>query len=145
MIVTTRGGTTMSKIQLTPFINFGGRAREAMEHYQKVLGGTLELQTMNGQGTSKPAGPQDRITHARLEAEGVVIVGTDGHPSYPAQVGDNVALSVGGASEDHLTRIFKGPSEGGQIKMPLTKQAGGTQVGWFADRFGINWTVTIQG
>jgi PhnB protein len=135
----------MSNIQLTPFINFGGRAREAMEHYQKVLGGTLDLQTMNGQGAARPAGPGDRITSGRLDADGVVIVGTDGHPSYPASVGENVALSVAGGNREQLTRIFNGLSEGGQVKMPLTKQADGAQVGWLADRFGINWTITIQG
>jgi PhnB protein len=133
----------MSKIQLNPFINFGGRAREALELYHKVLGGNLVLQTMNGKGTTRTAGPGDPIAYGRLEAEGVLIVGTDGHPSYPANWGDNVALSIGGTDKELLTRIFSGLSDGGQIKMPLTKQADGTQTGWFADRFGINWAVNI--
>ena len=32
----------MSKIQVGPFVNFQGRAREAMEFYQKVLGGRIK-------------------------------------------------------------------------------------------------------
>jgi uncharacterized glyoxalase superfamily protein PhnB len=31
----------MSKQYLSPYINFQGRAREAMEFYQKALGGKL--------------------------------------------------------------------------------------------------------
>jgi len=55
----------MSQQYLSPYINFQGRAREAMEFSHKVLGGKLDLQTVNKQGASKPAGPADRITHAR--------------------------------------------------------------------------------
>ncbi len=74
----------MSKIQSSPYINFQGRAREAMESYHKVLGGHLDLQTVNAQGVPRPAGPGDRISHARLEADGALIVASDGHPDYPA-------------------------------------------------------------
>ena len=71
------------QIQLSPYVNFQGQAREAMEFYRAALGGNLNLQTMNEQGPSKPAGPQDRVTYARLEAEGAVIIASDGHPDYP--------------------------------------------------------------
>jgi PhnB protein len=124
----------MSTIQLNPFINFQGRAREAMELYQKVLGGKLDLQ----------AGPNDRIGQARLEADGVLIVASDGHPDYPAKVGDNLALSLSGTDQARLARIFNALAEGGRVNMPLAKQPWGGEVGWLVDRFGISWTVNIQ-
>ena len=124
----------MSTIQLNPFINFQGRAREAMELYQKVLGGKLDLQ----------AGPNGRIGQARLEADGVLIIASDGHPDYPAKVGENPALSLSGTDQARLTRIFKALAEGGRVNMPLAKQPWGGEVGWLVDRFGINWTVNIQ-
>jgi len=124
----------MSTIQLNPFINFQGRAREAMELYQKVLGGKLDLQ----------AGPNGRIGQARLEADGVLIMASDGHPDYPAKVGENLALSLSGTDQARLTRIFKALAEGGRVNMPLAKQPWGGEVGWLVDRFGINWTVNIQ-
>jgi PhnB protein len=124
----------MSTIQLSPFINFQGRAREAMEFYQKVLGGQLDLQ----------AGPGDRIGQARLQAEGVVIIASDGHPDYPAKVGENVALSLGGTDKARLTRIFAALAEGGRLNMPLAKQPWSGEVGWLVDKFGISWTVNIQ-
>ena len=74
----------MSRQYLGPYINFQGRAREAMELYHTVLGGNLDLQT----------GAGDRISQARLEADGALIIASDGHPNYPATVGDNMAIAL---------------------------------------------------
>lgn len=125
----------MAQIQLVPFINFEGRAREAMEHYRRALGGTIEWQ---------PADPAERVMSARLEADGVVIVGSDGHPDYPTTVGENIALIVSGTDKARLTEIFNILAEGGTVKMPLSKPEWGPEMGWLADKFGINWNVTIQ-
>ncbi len=134
----------MSKQYVGPYVNFQGRAREAMAFYQKVLGGDLTLQTMNEQGVPKPAGPTDRIMYARLAAEGALITGSDGHPDYPPKVGDNMAIALGGTDKDRLTRIFNDLADGGKIKGPLTEQSGGATVGWLTDKFGINWMVSID-
>jgi PhnB protein len=123
----------MSRIHLSPYVNFQGRAREAMEFYHRVLGGSLDLQTSS-----------DRITYARLEADGMRIVGSDGHPDYPAKVGENLAIALGGTDKDRLARIFDQLAEGGRIQMPLSTQPSGAEVGWLKDRFGISWTVTID-
>jgi PhnB protein len=131
----------MTKVYLNPYINFQGRAREAMEFYQKALGGKLELQASNEQGVPRPAASGDRITNARLEAEGALIVGTDGHPNYPAKVGENVAIAVGGTDGARLIKIFNALGEGGQIKMPLTEKS---YTGFLADKFNINWVFNID-
>lgn len=133
----------MSDIQISPYINFQGRAREAMEFYQKVLGGDLDLQTMDAQGGVRPAAPGDNIMYSRLEAGDVVIIGVDGRPEFPAQVGDNVAVALGGTDTDRLTQIFAELAEGGVTKMPLRHQPWGGSIGWLTDRFGINWVVSI--
>jgi PhnB protein len=134
----------MSQQYLGPYINFQGRAREAMEFYHKVLGGNLDLQTLNEHGVSKPAGPGDRIMHARLEADGALIIASDGHPDYPAKVGDNMAIALGGTDKDRLAKIFNDLAEGGKIKMPLAEQPSGADVGWLTDKFGFNWVVSID-
>jgi PhnB protein len=134
----------MSKIQLSPFFNFQGRAREAMEFYHKVLGGKLDLYTLNEQGVSKPAGPGDSIRHSRLEADGALIFATDGHPDYPAKVGENMAIALGGTDKARLTRLFNDLAEGGKILGPLMKQPWGADVGWLTDKFGVNWTVSVD-
>lgn len=134
----------MSNIHLSPYVNLQGRAREALEFYQKVLGGNLDLRTVNEQGVSKPAGPGERIAYARLEADGALIIGTDGHPVYPAKVGENLAIALSGTDKDRLTKIFDRLAEGGKIKGPLARQPWGGEVGYLLDKFGINWVVTID-
>ncbi len=133
----------MNKIQLSPYINFQGQAREAMKFYHKVLGGSLDLYTFDEQGASKPAAPGDSIMYSRLEADGVLIIGVDGNPDYPATVGDNIAIALGGTDKVRLTKTFSDLAEGGKIKMPLTEQPWGGNVGYLVDRFGINWVVNI--
>ncbi|MGH7429073.1 MAG: VOC family protein [Candidatus Methylomirabilaceae bacterium] len=106
----------MSTIRLSPYVNFQGRAREATAFYRQVLGD--ELATL--------------------------IVASDGHPDYPTTVGDNVALALAGTDQDGLTRIFNDLAAGGRIKMPLAQQPWGAAVGWLTDRFGVNWTISID-
>jgi uncharacterized glyoxalase superfamily protein PhnB len=51
----------MSTIPLAPFIDFQGRAREAMAFYRQVLGGALALETLRAQGNPRPAGSGKRV------------------------------------------------------------------------------------
>ncbi len=134
----------MSQQHISPYINFRGRAREAMEFYQRVLGGDLHLHTLDEQGQPKPAGPGDRITHAVLEADGARIVGSDGHPQYLPTVGDHMAIALAGLDKDRLTKIFSDLAEGGRVKGQLAAQPWGADVGWLEDKFGINWVVSIE-
>jgi PhnB protein len=134
----------LNTIQVGPYVNFQGRAREAMEFYHQVLGGTLDLRAVDEQGVARPAGPGDRISQARLEADGALIIASDGHPKYPAKVGEHMAIALGGTDRDRLTRIFNELAAGGRIKGPLTEQPWGATVGWLTDQFGMDWMVSIE-
>jgi PhnB protein len=132
------------KQQVAPYINFQGRAREAMELYQSVLGGTLELYAAGDQGAPRAAEPGDRIQHARLSGEGFLLVGSDGHPNYPPTTGDNMAVLLVGTDRAAMQSAFEKLSEGGQVKMPLTEGPWGGAAAWLADRYGINWNLDLQ-
>lgn len=134
----------MSNVTASPYINFQGRAREAMEFYQKALGGNLDLLAFDAAGAPKPAGPTDRIMHARLDADGVTILATDGMPDYPPTVGDNFAITLMGSDSERLTHIFTELSAGGNVKQPLKAEVWGDTFAWFADKFGINWMINIS-
>lgn len=116
----------MSRIQISPYVNFHGRAREAMAAYHQALGGKLDLQAL------------------RLEIDGAVIIGSDGHRDYPPHAGNNMAIALGGTDRDRLTKAFNDLAEGGKVQMQLARQAWGGESGWLVDRFGITWTVNIE-
>lgn len=132
------------KAQLAPYINFQGHAREAMELYQSILGGELELFAAGEQGAPRPAQPGDLIQHARLSGDGFLVVGSDGHPSYPPTTGDNIAIVLVGSDRAAMQAAFDKLSEGGHVKMPLTEGPWGGAAAWLSDRFGINWNLDLQ-
>jgi PhnB protein len=125
-----------------PYVNFQGRAREAFEFYHQIFGGELSLFAFDQSGSVKPAGPADPIGHGRLEADAVRLYGSDGNPSYPPTVGDNIAITLTGSDKAALSTAFDSLAEGGRINMPLTEAPWGT-AGWLRDRFGVNWNVDI--
>src|SRR4051812_1415476 len=132
----------MANPYTAPYINFQGRAREAMELYHGILGGKLSLITFDANGGMKAAGASDPIAYGRLVADEVRIFGSDGNPDYPSTHGDNVAIVLTGPDRAALTKAFEALAEGGTIAMPLTEAPWGT-AGWLTDRFGINWNVDI--
>jgi PhnB protein len=137
-----KGVFFMSQLSTSPYINFQGKAREAMEFYQKALGGELILLSFNPDGPPKPAGPGDSIMHSMLESDNAVIMGSDGSPDHPCTIGDNIAVALSGEDKDLMSKMFDELSDGGNIKQPLKEEPWGT-LGWFEDKFGINWMVNI--
>jgi PhnB protein len=121
----------MSRLSLAPYINFQGRAREALEFYHTVLGGKLDFQTQG-----------DRVATGVLDVDGAMIVGSDGHPSYPPTVGDNWGIALRGTDKERISKAFDALAEGGQVNMPLTAQPGG-EFGWLKDKYGVAWTVSV--
>ena len=92
--------------KIAPYINFQGRAREAMELYHSILGGKLELYAADETGQTRPAQPGDRIQHARLAGDGFLLIGSDGHPKYPTTAGDNMAVVLVGSDRDAILLRF---------------------------------------
>ena len=127
-----------------PYINFQGRAREAMEFYHSVFGGKLSLYGMDESGKPREAEPGDSIMYARLDADGVRLLGSDGSPKFPITRGDNIAIVLMGTDRGEMEVAFKRLAEGGQVKAPIRDAPWGGAAGWLQDRFGINWNVDVE-
>jgi PhnB protein len=136
----------MSARALNPYLNFDGNTRQAMEFYQSVLGGSLKVQTFGEiPGMQAAPGQEDKVVHALLEADGIVIMASDPAPGTSVKFGDNVSLNISGSDLEKLTAVFNGLSAGGKVTMPLAKQFWGDTFGMFTDKFGLNWMVNISG
>ena len=55
--------------RLNPYVSFDGNAREAMEFYRDVFGGSLRVNTFGEYGTDDSA-MADKTMHAMLETGG---------------------------------------------------------------------------
>jgi PhnB protein len=128
--------------RLNPYLNFNGNARQALDFYTSVFGGTLNVNTFADFGNSGPDG--DRIMHGQLETDaGYTIMAADvtSEMEYHAPAGFSVSLSGDDAS---LRDYFGKLAEGGMVTMPLAKQAWGDEFGMCMDQFGVSWLVNIS-
>jgi PhnB protein len=128
--------------RLNPYLNFKGNAREAMEFYQSVLGGSLNVTTF-GEFGGEVEDP-NQIMHAMLETDhGYTLMASDLPPSMPHNPGNNITISLSGDDGDVLRGYWQRLSEGGVVTIPLEKQMWGDEFGACVDRFGIQWMVNI--
>ena len=129
--------------RLNPYISFAGNAREAMEFYNGVFGGTLTMNTFGEFGAPETAGA-DKIMHAQLETDsGFTLMGADTPPGMPYNPGDNVAVSLSGDDAGELRGYWDKLSAGATVTVPLEKQMWGDEFGACIDRFGVSWMVNI--
>ncbi|HVV12207.1 VOC family protein [Amycolatopsis sp.] len=130
--------------RLNPYISFRDNARQALEFYRDVFGGTLTLNTFGEFG--QPDVPHaDRIMHGMLEtSSGYTIMAADTPPEMEYSPGTNISVSLSGDSGDELRGYWEKLSEGGTVAVPLEKQMWGDEFGYCTDRFGISWMVNIS-
>jgi PhnB protein len=131
---------------LNPYIAFRDNAREAMEFYQSVFGGKLEVNTFKEFQASQDPAEDDKIMHAMLQAEnGITLMGADTPNSMEYDPGSNISLSLSGGDEAELRGYFEKLSAGGTVVEPLEKAPWGDTFGMLRDQFGVNWMVNIAG
>jgi PhnB protein len=128
---------------LCPYLNFNGKAAEAMKFYQSVLGGELDMQTFAEAKMSQRPEQDNLIVHAALENGGLSFFACDAQPNRLAKFGDNVHMSIQGGDISRLTKVFNGLAKGGKVDMPLAKQYWGDTFGMLTDKFGIHRMVDI--
>src|ERR1700694_3810291 len=129
--------------RLNPYLNFKNDAREAMEFYKSVFGGTLNLQTFKDFHASQDPSEDDKIMHSVLEADGITFMASDTPDRMEYKPGTNFSMSLSGDDETELTGYYDRLADGGTVTMPLSKAAWGDTFGMVIDKFGITWLVNI--
>ena len=130
--------------RLNPYLNFNGNARQALQFYQGVFGGELNLNTFADFG-AQGSPDADRIMHGQLETDaGYTIMGADvtSDMEYHPMAGCSVSLS--GDDADVLHGYWDKLSASGTTTMPMQKQAWGDEFGMCVDGFGVPWLVNIS-
>lgn len=130
--------------KLSPYLNFRDKTREAMEFYQSVFGGKLDVSTFSDYNASPDASEADKVMHAALETEsGITFMAADTPNSMEYKPGTNFSMSLSGDNDDELRGYFDKLSAGGTVTMPLEKAAWGDTFGMVLDKFGVSWLVNV--
>ncbi|MBN9216209.1 MAG: bleomycin resistance protein [Microbacterium sp. SCN 70-200] len=148
-------------ITTTTHLNFRGTARQALEFYQSVFGGTVVAATYGDFGMPQDARGADKLVFGQVEnADGFRIMAYDipGHddPDSAATAGhthreNGVTItdraffqSVRGASLDEVSAIWQGLAAGAEVIEPLAASAWSAGFGMLTDRFGVTWVIDVQ-
>jgi PhnB protein len=131
-----------------PYLSFDGRCEEAAEFYKSAIGAKVEMLMRNSDSPDKPPpgmlppGSENKVLHMSLRIGDTTVLASDGHCSgKPVFEGFSLSLTVRDDAEAH--RAFAALSDGGQVRMPLTKTFFSASFGMLADRFGVGWMVYV--
>lgn len=132
-------------IRLNPYLAFRDNAREAMEFYHSVFGGTLTLSTFGEFGMSQDPAETDKIMHGQLESGELTIMAADTPAAMQLAPSSSISVSLSGDDETTLRGYWDKLSEGARIGEPLARAPWGDSFGMLVDRFGTTWMVNIAG
>lgn len=121
-----------------------GRCAEAMQFYERTLGGKLDALLRYAEAPDQagcPAGAGDLVMHARLALEGHALMASDVPPGMPSQPMGGFALSLQYPAADEARRIFDALAKDGTVTMPMQKTFWSEAFGMLTDRFGTPWMV----
>lgn len=127
--------------QINPYLSFDGNCREAMQFYQRCLGGELLLQTVAETAIATLCSPaaQELIMHSMLVKGDWILMGSDMTGGKHLHTGNDVTLAVQCDSEIEIRDLYRKISEGAEVLEGLTKKPWGTLFGAITDRFGKHW------
>lgn len=129
--------------RLNPYLSFVGDARQAMEFYRDVFGGTLTLHTFGDLGGDH-GDDADKVMHSSLETDnGFTLMAADTPPGMEHTPGNTITVSLSG-DDDELRGYWEKLSDSGTVLIPLEKQVWGDEFGACQDRFGVPWMVNIS-
>lgn len=131
-------------MKINAYVQFGGRADEAVALYREHLGATV-IQAINFRGSPGcdmvPEDWQDKVMHVAMTVGDSVLMGSDGMPGQPmtGMQASSLALTVDSAAQ--AERIFAALARGGRIEMPLGPSFFANLFGMVVDQFGASWMV----
>jgi PhnB protein len=125
---------------ITTYIHFAGNCRQAMQFYQKCLGGELTLMTYLDASGKPNAAPDATIMHSQITRNGSpMVMASDTTPEGPVKAGNNFSVSVDCESVEEIERLFTAVGANGKVRLPLSDMPWGARFGMLTDSFGIQW------
>ena len=137
--------------QFEPYLAFDGTCADAMRHYERLLGGKIEMMMTYGEappesGMPKPTGADaERIMHASMTLDGHRLMASDMPPGMPFSGMKGMTISLAYPDVETGRRIFDALAEGGTVQMAYGKTFWADGFGMVTDKFGTPWMVNAGG
>ena len=133
------------KTILNPYISFKDNAREAMEFYQTVFGGKLQMDTFKDYQVSQDPAEDNKIMHAMLESDnGLTFMGADTPAGMHYDPGSRISMTVSGDNMPEIMGYFEKLSVGGKVNQPMETAPWGDSFGMLVDKYGVSWMMNIS-
>jgi PhnB protein len=136
----------MSQIpNIQPYVNFNGRAEEALEFYKQAIGIKVQMLMHFKDAPDKSMispGSEGKVMHASFTLGDTTVMVSDGRcDGSEGFKGFNLSLNVPDATA--AEKAFAALSKGGKVEMPLTKTFFSPAFGMLLDKFGLMWMVYV--
>lgn len=148
-------------ITTTTHLNFPGTARQALDFYQSVFGGTVTAATYGDLGMPAEAPGADKIVFGQVENDnGFRVMAYDipgqdttdtftlaGHTRREngTTITDRTFFqSVRGETLDEVTTIWDALADGADVIDPLAASPWSPGFGMLTDHFGVTWVIDVQ-
>ncbi|HEK18913.1 VOC family protein [Mucilaginibacter sp.] len=131
-------------IKLNTYINFkNNQCLEAMEFYQNILGGNLNVMSVKGSPMEDAFPDGIDILHADLTGDDFTIQGTDiANPDVEATNGI-VSITLNCPNLEDMRNKFARLSEGGKTVHPIMTFFAGS-MGNVVDKYGVRWGIFTE-
>ncbi len=131
-------------MQLSTYVNFPGKCKEALQFYEKHLGGKIGMMmTFDQMPDPKMIPPgcgKDSVLHARIAMGDTVLMASDGPPER-VQPMRSAYLTLSVDSNAEAERIYAALTDGGEIFMKMEETFFAHRFAQCRDRFGANWMI----
>ncbi len=136
-------------MNIEPYLSLNGRCEEAMDFYQAALGAQVLFKMRMNESPEPPQpgmvppGCEHKIMHATVKFGDSTVMMSDGNnDGEPVFKGVTLSLALNDIAE--AEKCFAALCDGGQVQLPMAKTFWSPCFGMVADRFGVNWMVTVR-
>jgi len=132
-------------MQIQPYLNFDGRAEEAIEFYKSKLGAKVEalmrFKDAPDQSMVSP-GSAEKVLHSCLRIGDTQLMASDGRCQGKGGF-QGISLALNARDPKDAEKLFAALSDGGKVQMPLNKTFFSPAFGMVDDKFGVSWMVVV--
>jgi PhnB protein len=138
-------------IKIDVGLRFAGNCEEAFNFYRSVFGGELVMlqryKEMRDKGFKVLKKDENKLTFVALPiGKDDMLMADDVLESSGQEFvrGSNYFIQVSADSKEETDRIYYALSDGGTISMPIGYAFWGEYCGFFADKYGVLWSVSCH-